>query len=128
MDKSSILKTFNEHFMDFLEDIQNVFPNDSDILTTKTALNTIKKLNPRLIIKIWNEHIVKKYKDQILKGDISFFIDKDYTEDLNDMDSSSTIVNKINKLRDPIRNMGKENQDKCMKYIQNLTKLSELYN
>ena len=128
MDKSSILKTFNEHFMDFLEDIQNVFPNDSDILTTKTALNTIKKLNPRLIIKIWNEHIVKKYKDQILKGDISFFIDKDYTEDLNDMDSSSTIVNKINKLRDPIKNMGKENQDKCMKYIQNLTKLSELYN
>ena len=128
MDKSNILKTFNDHFVDFLNDIQSVFPNDSDIQASKTTLITIKKMNPRLIIKIWNEHIVKKYKNQILNGDISFFIDKDYSDDLNEMDDASSIANKINKLREPIKNMGKENQDKCMKYIQNLTKLSELYN
>jgi len=128
MDKSNILKTFNDHFVDFLNDIQSVFPDDSDIQASKTTLITIKKMNPRLIIKIWNEHIVKKYKNQILNGDISFFIDKDYSDDLNEMDDASSIANKINKLREPIKNMGKENQDKCMKYIQNLTKLSELYN
>ena len=128
MDKSNILKTFNDHFVDFLNDIQSVFPDDSDIQDSKTTLITIKKMNPRLIIKIWNEHIVKKYKNQILNGDISFFIDKDYSDDLNEMDDASSIANKINKLREPIKNMGKENQDKCMKYIQNLTKLSELYN
>jgi hypothetical protein len=128
MDKTAILKTFNDHFLDFLEDIQNVFPNDPDIVASKTALITIRKANPRLIIKIWSEHIVKIYKENILKGDISFFINKDYSNDLNEMDSSSTIVKKINVLREPIRNMGTENQEKCMKYIQNLTKLSELYN
>ena len=128
MDKSNILKTFNDHFVDFLNDIQSVFPNDLDIQASKTTLLTIKKMNPRLIIKNWNEHIVKKYKNQILNGDISFFIDKDYSDDLNEMDDASSIANKINKLREPIKNMGKENQDKCMKYIQNLTKLSELYN
>ena len=128
MDKSNILKAFNDHFVDFLNDIQSVFPNDSDIQASKTTLLAIKKMNPRLIIKIWNEHIVKKYKNQILNGDLSFFIDKDYSDDLNDMDDASNIANKINKLREPIKNMGKENQDKCMKYIQNLTKLSELYN
>ena len=128
MDKSNILKTFNDHFVDFLNDIQSVFPDDSDIQASKTTLITIKKMNPRLIIKIWNEHIVKKYKNQILNGDLSFFIDKDYSDDLNEMDDASSIANKINKLREPIKNMGKENQDKCMKYIQNLTKLSELYN
>ena len=128
MDKSNILKTFNDHFVDFLNDIQSVFPDDSDIQASKTTLLTIKKMNPRLIIKIWNEHIVKKYKNQILNGDLSFFIDKDYSDDLNEMDDASSIANKINKLREPIKNMGKENQDKCMKYIQNLTKLSELYN
>ena len=128
MDKSNILKTFNDHFVDFLNDIQSVFPNDLDIQASKTTLLTIKKMNPRLIIKIWNEHIVKKYKNQILNGDISFFIDKDYSDDLNEIDDASSITNKINKLREPIKNMGKENQDKCMKYIQNLTKLSELYN
>jgi hypothetical protein len=128
MDKSNILKAFNDHFVDFLNDIQSVFPNDSDIQASKTTLLAIKKMNPRLIIKIWNEHIVKKYKNQILNADLSFFIDKDYSDDLNDMDDASNIANKINKLREPIKNMGKENQDKCMKYIQNLTKLSELYN
>jgi hypothetical protein len=128
MDKSNILKVFNDHFVDFLNDIQSVFPNDSDIQASKTTLLAIKKMNPRLIIKIWNEHIVKKYKNQILNADLSFFIDKDYSDDLNDMDDASNIANKINKLREPIKNMGKENQDKCMKYIQNLTKLSELYN
>ena len=69
MDKSNILKTFNDHFVDFLNDIQSVFPNDLDIQASKTTLLTIKKMNPRLIIKIWNEHIVKKYKNQILNGD-----------------------------------------------------------
>jgi hypothetical protein len=29
-------------------------------------------------------------------------------------------------LRDPIRNMGEENQAKAMKYIQNLSKIAEL--
>lgn len=128
MDKSNILKTFNDHFVDFVEDIQNVFPNDPDILASKTALLAIRKANPRLIIKIWNEHIVSKYKDHIMNGDLSFFIDKDYSADLSDMDSASSIVKKINVLREPIRNMGSENQEKCMKYIQNLTKLSQLYN
>ena len=128
MDKSAILKTFNDHFLDFLEDIQNVFPNDPDIVASKTALIGIRKANPRLIIKIWSEHIVKIYKENILKGDISFFINKDYSNDLTEMDASSTIIKKINVLREPIRNMGAENQEKCMKYIQNLTKLSELYN
>lgn len=128
MDKSNILKTFNDHFVDFVEDIQNVFPNDPDILASKTALLAIRKANPRLIIKIWDEHIVRKYRDHIVNGDISFFIDKDYSEDLSEMDSASSIVKKINVLRDPIRNMGADNQEKCMKYIQNLTKLAQLYN
>ncbi len=45
MDKSNILKTFNDHFVDFLNDIQSVFPNDLDIQASKTTLLTIKKMN-----------------------------------------------------------------------------------
>lgn len=127
MDKSQILKGFNDHFIAFLDDVQNVFENDSDILATKNALLTAKKTNPKLIIKMWTEHIVKKYEKEITEGNISFFIEKNYENDLKNLDNNNLIMNKINALREPIRQMNPNDQEKSMKYIQNLTKLSKIY-
>jgi hypothetical protein len=126
--QSSILTAFNEHFVEFISDIQAVFPEDVDILSAKNSLLMIKKANPKMIIKIWKTHIVDKYMDQIEKGDISFFINKDYSGDLSkSYFSSNKIIEGIDRLRNPIREMTPENQEKTMKYIQNLTKLSTLY-
>lgn len=124
---TNILSVFNEHFLEFLNDVQTVFPDDVDILTAKNALTTIRKANPKLIIKIWKTFIANKYSEEIEKGDIRFFIDKDYSKDVVDSGSSDQIMSSINRLREPIKNMGSENQEKAMKYIQNLTKLSHLY-
>ena len=52
MSGSSILTAFNDHFTEFVNDIQNVFPEDGDILLAKNAFTTIRKANPKLIIKI----------------------------------------------------------------------------
>jgi hypothetical protein len=129
MDKSTVLQAFNNHFFEFVDDVQSVFPEDTDIMAAKTALVAMRKMNPKLLPKIWYEYIVLKYDDHIQAGDVSFFLNKDYSEDLADMGSSAnTIVSKINILREPIKNMGKENQDKSMKYINNLNKLAKLYN
>jgi len=126
--QSSILTAFNEHFIEFISDIQAVFPEDVDILSAKNSLLMIKKANPKMIIKIWKTHIVDKYVEQIEKGDISFFINKDYSSDLSkSYFSSNKIMEGIDRLRAPIREMTSENQEKTMKYIQNLTKLSTLY-
>lgn len=123
---SNILAAFNDHFIEFLNDIQSVFPDDVDILTAKNALTAIRKANPKMIVKIWRVFIAEKYRDPILAGDISFFIDKDYGLDVSTAQNSDKIMESINRLREPIRNMGPDNQAKVMKYIQNLTKLSEL--
>jgi len=126
--QSVILSKFNEHFVEFISDIQAVFPEDVDILSAKNSLLMIKKANPKMIIKIWKTHIVDKYMDQIEMGDISFFINKDYSGDLSkSYFSSNKIIEGIDRLRSPIRAMTSENQQKTMKYIQNLTKLSMLY-
>jgi hypothetical protein len=125
--KSVILSKFNEHFVEFITDVQQVFPEDVDVLTAKNSLLMIKKANPKLIIKIWKTHIVDKYVSKIEKGDISFFINKDYSEDLSTNYSSSKIMDGIDRLRGPIKEMSLENQEKTMKYIQNLTKLALLY-
>jgi len=121
---NNILSAFNEHFIEFVNDIQNVFPEDHDILVAKNSLLAIKKANPKLIVKIWNAYIVNKYKTQIENGDIGFFIDKDYSQDVSKAEYSDKIMESINRLRQPIKNMSLENQQKTMKYIQNLTKLA----
>ena len=73
---SNLLTAFNDHFFEFINDIQSVFPEDVDILMSKNALSTIRKLNPKMILKIWKTCITAKYKQQILANDISFFFDQ----------------------------------------------------
>ena len=123
---SNILTAFNDHFMEFLNDVHSVFPEDADILTAKNALIAIRKANPKMIVKIWKGFIVDKYKAQILTGDIGFFISKDYSSDVSTAVGSDKIMESIDRLREPVKNMGPENQAKVMKYIQNLTKLADL--
>jgi accessory colonization factor AcfC len=121
---SNILTAFNDHFVEFISDIQLVFPDDVDLLTAKNSLIMIRKANPKMIIKIWKSHIVDKYTKQIEDGDLTFFMDKDYS---NDISGNEKIMEGINRMREPIKNMSKDNQDKSMKYIQNLTKLCAIY-
>jgi len=123
---SNILTVFNDHFIEFLNDVHNVFPDDADILTAQNALIAIRKANPKMIVKIWKKFIAEKYRPQIELGDISFFVDKDYSSDVSNTQNSDKIMDSINRLREPVRNMSPENQSKTMKYIQNLTKLSDL--
>jgi accessory colonization factor AcfC len=123
---SNILMAFNDHFADFINDIQSVFPEDVDVLSAKNALIAIRKANPRMIVKIWNSFIVSNYRNEIAAGNLEFFMNKDYSNDVSNTQNSDKIMESIDRLREPIRNMGPDNQAKVMKYIQNLTKLAEL--
>jgi len=123
---SNILTAFNDHFIDFVNDIQSVFPDDTDVLATKNTLSAIRKANPKMIVKIWNAFIVSKYRAEIEAGNLDFFINKDYSQDVSSASNSDKIMESIDRLRIPVKNMGPENQAKVMKYIQNLTKLSQM--
>ena len=127
MDKSQLLSAFNDHFMQFVQDVQLVFPDNSDIATVSLALGKLRKANPRLLIMSFKEHVVSGYRTEIEKGDINFFINNDYQKDLNNIGvgSSNQILEKIDCLRGPVREMNKSEQDKVMKYMQNLLKLSD---
>jgi hypothetical protein len=124
---SNILTAFNDHFVEFVTDVQSVFPEDHDILVAKNSLLAIRKANPKMIVKIWNTYIVGKYKAEIEKGDITFFINKDYSQDLVYASNPDKIIESIDRLRMPIKSMNPVDQAKTMKYIQNLTKLASMY-
>jgi hypothetical protein len=123
---SNILTAFNDHFSDFLNDIQSVFPNDADILAAKNSLVMIRKANPKMIVKIWKTFIADKYRSEIESNDITFFLSKDYSSDVSTAKNSDKIMESIDRLREPIKNMDPDNQAKVMKYIQNLTKLADM--
>ena len=129
MDKTQILSAFNDHFMQFVQDIQLVFPDNSDIATVSLALGKLRKANPRLLIMSFKEHVVSGYRMEIEKGDINFFINNDYQKVLNNIGvgSSNQILEKIDCLRGPVRDMNVSEQAKVIKYMQNLLKLSDMY-
>jgi len=126
-DKSLLLNAFNTQLFDFIEDIELVFSEDNSIKRAKAGLVMIKKVNPTLTIKIWYNYVCSKYESEINNDNIDFFLEKDYKKDLEYMSQSDDIISSIDKLREPIRNMSKENQEKSFKYVKNLCILSKIY-
>jgi hypothetical protein len=126
-DKSAILKTFNTHFFEFLDEIVRIIPDNQEIQIARTSFDTIRRANPTSIAKAWYLFVYKPYDKVFETGNISFFFDKDYSSDLQTVVNSSRILEMIDKIRDPIKNMGPENLAHSTKYIQNLCKLSILY-
>ncbi len=127
MDKSSILKAFIQHFDEFIEDILKVYPQHSKLLKIKLSFDTLKKSNPKLIITVWKEFINSKYHDLIMKGDVEFFIEKDFNEYIQNLSNPSKVHKEIEELRTIVKTFSEDNINKSMKYIQNLTKISDMY-
>ena len=126
-DKSNILKTFNNQFFAFLEDIMRVFPDNLDIATGKKSFEMIRMANASLIIKSWYSFVYSPYKESIDKGDVDYFVKKDYQNDLQSVANNSEVLRIIDSLREPIKNMDDANKEHTVKYLQILSKLSEAY-
>tara|TARA_Y100000022_G_C13115599_1_gene313303 strand:- start:139 stop:534 length:396 start_codon:yes stop_codon:yes gene_type:complete len=127
MSKTTYSKAFQTLLSDFLKDIVHIFPEDKNIKVAKTSIETIQKANPAIVIRTWNKYITAKYGDVIEQGNLQYFIEKDYSEDLQKLQNSSDIVKAIDMLRTPIKNMSDTNQKHTLEYLQKLCKLSAAY-
>lgn len=127
MDKQTILRSFNLHFSDFMKDILLIFPSNNEIKNGLKTFELIKKMNPSILIKVWYSNIYLPYNMVISEGNLNFFFEKNYSSDLSNVSNVNDILNLIDKIREPVRNMDPISQKHTMKYIQNLTELSRLY-
>jgi hypothetical protein len=84
-------------------------------------------MNPSLLIKGWKVHITDKYDSKIEEGDITYFLTKDYKEDLHGLEKPQVIDEIIHDIRSMIGDMSSENKTRSFQYIQNLTRLSKHY-
>jgi hypothetical protein len=127
-EKTTLNRAFNTLFFNFLDDISEIYPDNNEITIAKTSFETFKKFNPTIIIKVWYTYVYLPYIDVINSGNITFFFEKNYQDDLKYLANSKDIINVIDKIREPIRTMNVVNQQHSMKYIQNLCKLAASYN
>ena len=128
MSKSVIMNSFNNNFIFFLNDVLQLYPLNTDIKNSLKSIELISRVTPAIVIKVWYLNIYQPYKSFIDDGDISFFIDKNYSQDVSCISNANDILIIIDKIRGPISSMSSANRLHTMKHIQNLSKLSLLYN
>jgi len=126
-DKSSILKAFNTHFFAFIDEITTIFPENDGVRGSKTSFELFRKANPTSLLKAWHIFVYTPYRNVIDAGQLDFFFEKDYSQDLAHMGNSADIMAIIDTLRQPVKEMSDINRAHSMKYIQNLSKLSDMY-
>jgi len=123
---SNLVKVFNTHLIEFIEDLELIFPDNIDIKTAHTFISGIKKVNPKKLIQVWKTSVLDCYGEEITSGDINFFLNKDYSNDIP-TDSTDKFLSIIEDCRILLKNTSEKNKKKGIKYLQNLTKICNLY-
>ena len=127
IDKSVYLKAFNNQFVEFLEDIERVIPNNSDVITAKNALLRLKKANPKLILTMWYKWVAQRFSKEIESGDYDFFINKDYKEEWKGTVSEGPVLEAIERVRGVVKKCDESSKETALEYVSNLCGLSKIY-
>lgn len=127
-DKITVQRAFNTQFIEFIEDISSIYPDNIELKSAVDSFDYFRKLNPSLIIKAWYKYVHVPYANVIEKGDLDFFFNKDYSSDITNLSNNDEILKIIEKLRGPIQGMSDTNKEHTKCYLKNLNKLSNVYN
>ena len=121
-----LLRAFCSQFKELCADLTRVFPQDVDIRTATGILMQLCNSNPRLLLTVFRESIALPYGAAIAKGDLAFFVDKDYSADVAGLKFANTdyILKKIEVLRRPVATLDSKSQQSVIEYFQNLSRLS----
>jgi hypothetical protein len=130
IDRPTIIRSFNDYFFEFLDDMLKVLPNNKSVLTAIRSFRMLTDVNKGILIKSWYKFVYIKYKDVIDEGNVEFFFEKDYSEDLTKLSNASTIMDIIDSVRKPAKEIcdNPKNREHITTYIQTLCKLSEILN
>jgi len=124
--KSELIDAFNKQFIDFIKDIERVFPDDFDIKVCRKIISKAVIILPKTLQKLFHEHFVTVYKPNIVAGDIEFFVTNDYRKAHGYKETDeSWVMDKIDCLRTPLQLMIPCEKALAVKYMQNLTILSD---
>ena len=71
VNKSKLLKVFNTHFFEFIDDIIRILPENVDIKSSRILFELTKKANPTLFQADTNIRVKKSLRDKKLNEESS---------------------------------------------------------
>ena len=120
------ISEFNSVYFEFLKFIKEHI-DDSNFKTFYRKNKIIRETNPKLFIRTWYDRIGSKYHEQVMKSDISFFLNKNYDEDVSDSGESNKLLSYINKFKESYETLDNIIKSKFVYYIITLTDKSFVY-
>ena len=65
----SFLGAFNTQLIRFFEGLSEIFPEERDIKASLEAIHGLKKINPKMILDLFFEHVYKPMSEPIKRED-----------------------------------------------------------
>ena len=118
----SALSAFCTQLLNFFEELCNSFPEERDIKMATEAIKGAKKINPRLILDLFTEHVYNDLAPAVLKRDVLHIrqvAQQKLSTQFNEMISALAIFDKH------WDSMGTANQEIIWQYLKVLCILSE---
>jgi hypothetical protein len=118
----SALSAFNTQLLNFFEELCNTFPEEKDIKMAIEAIRGAKKINPRLVLDLFTDHVYNDLAPAILKRDVLHIrqvAQQKLSTQFNEMISALAIFDKH------WDSMGTANQEIIWQYLKVLCILSE---
>jgi hypothetical protein len=118
----SMLSAFTTQLVNFFEELTNTFPEERDIKLALEAVKGARKINPRLILDLFYEHVYKDLSVAIANRDITSIramAQHKISTQFNEMISALAIFDKH------WDSMGVNNQEIIWKYLTVLCVLCE---
>jgi hypothetical protein len=118
----SALTAFTAQLVNFFEELCNTFPEEKDIKMATEAIKGAKKINPRLILDLFTEHVYNDLAPSVAKRDVNqirLVAQQKISSQFNEMISALAIFDKH------WDSMGTQNQEVIWQYLKVLCILSE---
>jgi hypothetical protein len=118
----SFLNAFTTQLINFFEELCNVFPEEKDIKMGLEGLRGVKKINPRLLLDLFMDHVYKDCSVAIYQKDVDGFMAVAHIKiktQFNEMLCALSLFDKH------WHTLSAKNQDMMWQYLQVLCKLAE---
>lgn len=118
----SSLTAFTTQLVNFFEELCNTFPEEKDIKMATEAIKGAKKINPRLILDLFVEHVYNDLAPAVAKRDVILIrqvAQQKIATQFNEMISALAIFDKH------WDSMGTSNQEVIWQYLKVLCILCE---